>query len=394
MKIQNIERIPVLYHIRKKGWGAEDETGSKKYSIWPSTIPSVIIKVHTSDGQVGVGEAVNMHWYLGNTQAQSYRVLGLYDDFLRGKDPVDLEILHKGLVSIIGRGAPGARAADDAISMALFDLLGKAWGEPVYNILGGAHTLRIPINPNIYMSSPDDMAEEAKRYLKNGFRAIKIKCGMDIEEKGWSLDTGIFDVRKLIQTLDVIPGNIMVDADPNQSWGPYKRTITIVKSYGLERYLNLGIEQPVQYMDIDGASRIAKGIGLPLILDESIFSIESFAEVIKRGAADRIVLKTVRVGGLFVGRKIINMAEAFNIGVSVDSLPYSKIGDTAIAHLAATIREPQPGGWGDDWLAEDTVKHGGVKIHDGFATIEGKAPGLGIELDDEAIDQIRVKPDY
>jgi L-alanine-DL-glutamate epimerase-like enolase superfamily enzyme len=237
------------------------------------------------------------------------------------------------------------------------------------------------------------MADQAKRFVSCGYKALKIKCGMDLEEKGWSIETAAAEVQKLVRTLEQVPETVLIDADSNQAWGNYKRAITIVRKFGLEKYLNLGIEQPVHYMDIEGASKIAKAISLPLILDETIFSPESLAEVIIRKAADRIVTKPVRVGGIYTARKMIAMAEASGIGVAIDGLPYSKIGDTAMCHLAATIKEPYPGGLdGHTWLRENPVKSGGLTIEDGYAKVSS-SPGLGIQLNDDVIEDIRTEVD-
>lgn len=391
MKIKSVERIPVLYHVMKKGWGEEGETHSKKYELWPSTMPCVLVKITTTNGLTGIGESMAMDWYLGNTQSHNFALLGLYAKQLQGEDPTNVERIHKILLSSSGRGHPNARSADDAIDMALLDLLGQAWGEPVYTILGGFHHTKIPINPNLYMGTPENMAEEAKEFVRRGYKALKIKCGMDIEQEGWSLETARHDLAKLTRTLEEVPETILIDADPNQSWGNYKRAISIVKAYNLERYLNLGIEQPVHYLDIEGASKIARAIRLQLILDESIFSPEAFAEVIRRNAADRIVLKTSRVGGIYVARKMITMAETFGINVAIDSLPYSRIGDTAMCHLAATIKEPYPGDLETHtWLKENPVKRGGLVIEDGYAKVPS-SPGLGIELDEDVIEKMRVQ---
>ena len=393
MRIRSIERIPITYHVIKKGWAEEGESGTKKYEIWPSTLPSVMVKIFTDDGQMGIGEANVQHWYLGNTQAHNYKLLGMYEKHLVGEDPANLERIHKIMVSMSGRGAPGVRAADDAIDMALYDLLGRAWHEPVCNLLGGANHLRIPINPNIYLGTPEEMAKEARELVKQGYKALKVKCGMDIEEKGWSLETARFDISKLTRTLEEVPEDILVDADSNQSWGTYKRAIEIVKVFGLEKYLNLGIEQPVHFSDIEGASKIARAIKLQLILDESVFSPEALLEIIRRNAADRIVLKTVRCGGLYPARKMIAMAETAGINVAIDCLPYTMIGDTAMCHLAATIREPYPGDFEcHTWIKENPVKHGGLTIENGYAVITPSA-GLGVELDDAAIEDMRSEVD-
>jgi len=388
MEIERIEKIPVEYHIEKEGWSRNVE--SKKYDFWPATLPGVIIKLHVSGGLCGVGEAVTQYWYLGSTLEHVYRALSMFEVALKGKDPRNLEKIHKIMESNLGRGAPGVQPAKDGLNMALYDVLGKHYGEPAYNLLGGAHQTSFQLMTNLYLGTPETMAKRAKEYADRGY-SLKIKCGMDIEEKGWSLATAKKDVRKLTLTLETVPDTIYVDADSNQSWGTAKRTITIVKSNNLEKYSNLAIEQPVQYADLEGASRIAAAISLPVVLDESIYSPEVLIEAIRKNAADRIVIKPTRVGGLYTTRKMISIAEAAGVNVSIDSTPFSKIGDTAVCHVAATIREPYPlDVETHTWLKENSVKSGGLVLDGDIAKIDSK-PGLGIELNEDVIESIRLK---
>lgn len=190
-----------------------------------------------------------------------------------------------------------------------------------------------------------------------------------------------------------MPSTVYVDGDCNQSWGSARRAITLVKAYNLERYNNLALEQPVRYLDISGARDIARAVALPLVLGETIFSSEMLIEVIRLNAAHRIVAKPTRVGGLIEGRKLVTIAEAANINVSVDGGPYSKIGDTALCHLAATIKEPYPlCSEFHTWIKEDPVKSGGLTLEDGWAKVSS-APGLGIKLDYDAIEEMEIKTD-
>ena len=120
---------------------------------------------------------------------------------------------------------------------------------------------------------------------------------------------------------------------------------------------------------------------MPVIVDEAVVSPQAMLQIVKEEAADRIVLKFNRVGGLFIAKKIAAICEAAAIGVSLDTMPFTRLGDTAACHLAATLRDRYPiDAEGHLWF-EDTPFRGGLEIAGGKARI-GTAPGFGVEIDD------------
>jgi L-alanine-DL-glutamate epimerase-like enolase superfamily enzyme len=387
LKIERIEKIPVVYHAVKAGWSKDD---ARRYAAWPSEIPAVIVKVYANDGNIGVGEAVTQHWYYGSTTADMYKALSLYGAALVGEDPRNLAVVERILEKTLAKGVPRVQPARDGLSVALYDLLGKHYGEPVYNLLGGAVSEKFELQTNLYMRTAEEMSKEARRYVRKGFGGLKIKCGLEVEEMGWSLGVAKVEASKITATLDSIPDTVLVDADANQAWGDSGRTVRLVKAFGLERYPNLSLEQPGRLEDLEGARRIRQTTTVPLVLDESVYSAERFTEIVRRQAADRIVLKGARVGGYTAARKMIAIAEAAGVGISLES-GLGMIGDVAVCHLAATINEPYPlEAETYTWVKENPVKKGGMIIQDGKAIL-GRGPGLGIELNDEIVDQIRVK---
>ena len=112
-------------------------------------------------------------------------------------------------------------------------------------------------------------------------------------------------------------------------------------------------------------------------------------QIARMGAADRIVLKINRVGGFFEAQKTIAICEAAGIGVSVDTNPFTLIGDTAICHAAAICRTPYPvdceGHQSFLTLGEHDFITGGVTIEGGVATLPGAA-GLGVDVDWEVLE--------
>jgi len=190
--------------------------------------------------------------------------------------------------------------------------------------------------------------------------------------------------------LEAVPGNIFIDADSNQAWGSTKTTVGIVEEILRDLYYpNLSIEQPLHYLDIDGHAFLRRALKVPLILDESVVSPEAMIQIVKRDAADRIVLKMNRVGGYQNAHRIIDICEAASIGVSIDTMPFTLLGDTAHCHLAATIRDPYPvDAEGHLWF-EDTPFTGGIKIHNGKVTLPD-TPGIGVDIDMEKLSSLRI----
>ncbi|MCK4819690.1 hypothetical protein KA005_28245, partial [bacterium] len=174
-------------------------------------------------------------------------------------------------------------------------------------------------------------------------------------------------------------------ADANQSWGNAKIALSAIEELLQHKYYpNLSLEQPLHYLDISGHNFLRKSARIPIILDESVLSPEAMLQIAKNDAADRICIKLNRVGGFWPARKIIDIAEAASIGISIDTMPFTKLGDTASCHLAATVRDPYPvDAEGHLWFDTDPFK-GGLEIKNGRAILP-KTPGLGIQLDEEIL---------
>jgi len=387
MKIKSIDKFPISLRPVKVGYRKED----KSSSVWASGVSTIIIRVNTDEGISGLGEATTITWYFNETQEGMIKLLESYEQLLIGEDPFNLVNAHCKMDLVTGEDTPGCHSARAAIDMALYDIIGKAQNRPVYEVLGGAYRTEFEMLTNLYEESPEEKAKACKEYVKRGFRGLKVKVGDILLTKGWSIQNFKKEKDKLIAALETVPPDIYIDADANQSWANAKIVVNIIEDILQNKfYSNLSIEQPLHYLDISGHSFLRKCVKVPIILDESVLSPEVMFQIAKNDAADRIVLKINRVGGFWPARKVVDICEAASIGISLDTMPFTKLGDTAICHLAATIKDPYPvDAEGHLWF-EDTPFKGGIEIKNGRAVLP-KEPGLGVELDEEKLRKMRVE---
>jgi L-alanine-DL-glutamate epimerase-like enolase superfamily enzyme len=374
MKIAAIECFPLRPKVQKEAW-TDDEY------VWPSVLPCFIVKVSAEDGSHGIGEATSQVWYLGETAEQIAANIKLYDGALRGKDPANFALCHQIMEATVGGGMPGGRTARSGVDMALYDLVGKARGVPVHALLGGAYRTSFEQLTNLYHKTPEAMAEGCREYVGRGFKGLKIKVGDVLLAKGWNRDNFESELDKLQAALEVTPRNVYIDADANQGWRSAQWTVSLLKRF--ERYDNLSMEQPLPYADLEGAAFVRAHSRTPVIMDESAWSPEAVMQLIRMQAADRIVLKLNRVGGFLPGHQIITICEAAGVGVSVDTNPYTLLGDTAVCHIAAVARTAYPvdceGHVSFLSLGEPNPFAGGITLRDGRAWLPD-APGLGVEI--------------
>lgn len=375
MNIKRLEWFPLSLKSIKEGW-TDDEY------VWPSEIPSLLVKITAEDGTYGIGEASSQVWYLGETREQMASVLALYAQAIKGRRVFDIAGAHAAMESVYSGGTPGCRAARAGVDMALYDLVGKLQGLPVYELLSGAFRTSFEMLTNLYFKTPAEMADGCKHFVDEGFRGLKIKVGDVLLAKGWSRANFKAELAKLDAAIESSPGDVYLDADANQGWRSPKWTLTMLARYA--GTTNLSIEQPLPFDDIPGAKFLRQKLEIPLILDESVWSPEAVMHLLRAEACDRIVIKLNRVGGFYPASQIVAMCSAANIGISVDTNPFTILGDTACCHLAATIPVHYPvdceGHLSFITLGEKNPFIRGVKCSAGTAHIDD-SPGLGVDVD-------------
>jgi L-Ala-D/L-Glu epimerase len=373
MKITKIEMFPIRMNPIKTDY---EYTG---------TI-NVIVRISTNAGISGLGEAAGHSSNFNQNLGSVLDWLRDYAEVLTGANPLDIIAAHRLMDGISGEYSPGCHPARAGVDLALFDIAGKAHNCPAYEVLGGTFRTEFELLTNLYEGTPKSKAAACTEYVKRGYRGLKVKVGASTIARGISVENFNAEKAKLVASLEVVPPDVYVDADANQSWVNAKIAVRIIEEVLTNKfYPNLALEQPIHHLDIEGCRYIRESLKIPLVLDEPVVSPQAMQRIVRHEAADRIVLKFSRVGGLWQARKIINICEAAGVGVSVDTMPFTLLGDTVNCHLAATIRDPYPvDAEGHLWF-EDTPFTGGVAIKNGRASITSDA-GFGVELDEKKLE--------
>jgi L-Ala-D/L-Glu epimerase / N-acetyl-D-glutamate racemase len=347
-----------------------------------SRIDSIVLKIHTDQGLVGIADSGDTSsWYRGETQDS---MTAMICDFfapkvLLGEDPTRIEKIV-GRMDLLARDNNQAKATVD---FALHDLVGKIRGVPVYELLGGKTIDRVPLGLVLGAGEPRDVAAEAVAVLAEGFCFVKLKAGRGTLRQ---------DIEMVAAVREAVGPDADLFVDVNAAW-TYDQALTTIRA--LERYRLSKIEQPLPAWDIEGMARLRGKVSTPIYADESAQELHHLMEIIARGAADGLMLKTQKAGGLLKSKRWLTMARLANLPVICGCMVGSGLEASPAAHLLVA----------DEWISRFPQENAGpLHIHDTLASrnIEGdlarnvpryeagylypnEGPGLGIELDEERV---------
>jgi L-alanine-DL-glutamate epimerase-like enolase superfamily enzyme len=336
----------------------------------------LIVEVFTDAGLVGIGNAA-----LAPPVTKALIDLQL-TPLLIGQDPWDLEFLWQHMfrkTMAFGRKGIGM-VAISAVDIALWDLIGKAAKQPCYRLMGGRTKPRIPVYASRLYSTPlDELADEARKYKEQGYRAMKLRFGWGPTDGAEGMQRNIDLVRTVRDTVGE-GVDIMADAYMGWTLDYAKRMLPRLEPFNL-RWL----EEPVIPDDIHGYAELKAYGRVPIAGGEHEFTLYGFRDLIQARAVDYIQFDTNRVGGLTQARKIAALAEAHSIPV----IPHA--GQMHNYHVVmASLNSPMAEHFpmvdvevGNElfWYIFD----GEPKATDGFVDLDESRPGLGLTINEAAL---------
>ncbi|HEX3353079.1 MAG TPA: L-rhamnonate dehydratase [Terriglobales bacterium] len=341
----------------------------------------LVVEVFTDDGLAGIGNAAL-------APQVTKQVIDLYlKPLLIDRDPWDIEFLWQTMyrkTMAFGRKGVGM-VAISALDIALWDILGKSAKQPVYRLLGGRTKPRIPVYASrLYSVELSELSAEAKRYKKDGYKAMKLRFG-------WGPADGAAGMQRnldLVHTVrEAVGDGIDVMADAYMGWtlDYAKRMLPLLQPFHL-RWL----EEPVIPDDIGGYAELKSYGRVAIAGGEHEFTLYGFRDLLQARALDYIQFDTNRVGGITQARKITALAEAYSIPV----IPHA--GQMHNYHVVmASLNSPMAEYFpvvdvevGNElfWCIFD----GEPKAKDGFIDLDENVPGLGLTINEAALEKFEV----
>ena len=348
----------------------------KTYIVPPRWL---FLKIETDEGFVGWGEPV----LEGHAETLRAKIVEL-EDFLIGEDPMRIEdIWQKVYRNGCYRGGPVLMSALAGIDTALWDIKGKAYGQPIHQLLGGPVRDHVRSYRWVGGDRPENLIHDVQEMQKAGFDAVKFNiCSeLQIVDSYAKIDTIVQQLSDLRSAI----GSTMDLAFDFHGRVHFPMARVLLKE--LEHLRPIFIEDAVVSTQIDAMASLAQATSIPLCIGERLHSRYDFKPVFEKRAASVINPDPAHVGGISEMVRIGHMAEAYDIALA----PHCPLGPIALAACLqvdavcynAFIQEQSLGihynvGTDlNDYLTVDSkflVTDGTLKIPDG--------PGLGIEIDE------------
>jgi L-alanine-DL-glutamate epimerase-like enolase superfamily enzyme len=296
--------------------GSYNWSGGKSVRVFDSTV----VRLTTDTGLEGFGEVCPLGPVYLPSYAEGARtgMMALAPDLL-GLDPRQLDVVNRAMDAAL-KGHPYVKSA---IDLACWDILGKATGLPVSELLGGRTGSDFVLYRAISQQAPEEMAARVVEYRREGYRRFQLKVGADVE-------TDIDRIRAVAAQLHA--GDILI-ADANTGWLAHE-ALRVARAV---RDVDVYIEQPcASYEECLGVRR---RIDHPFVLDESVDSVHTLVRAHADRAADVVNLKISKLGGLTRARQARDLCVSLGLGITIEDTWGGDIVTAAISHLAHSTPE-------------------------------------------------------
>ncbi len=398
MRIVDVEAIaisapnPAGTYWGKASWGAEE--ASNPLSHWqPTQVPhparmrpsyavgidTTLVRIETDTGIVGWGEAKAP---VAPRVAQTI-IHDLLRDLIVGADPRNVEVIWETLYASMrlrGHDSGFLIEAISGIDIALWDIIGKATGEPIHRLLGGAHRDRIEVYASGVPATKAARGEAdharmlaaAQSAVDRGFLGLKMAIGSGPEA----------DVASVRAVRELVGPQMAIFAD---AAGNYDVGRSVMVGRELET-LGVGfLEAPLPHEFVDGYAEVARALAIP-IANDVITTRYQVLDYLKRSALDIVQPDVCRSGGITELKRISVLTDAFGVAFT----PHVSIGSAvhfiASAHCAAAAPNlHQMEYWfGQNPLGDAILKEPALGLIDGHLPVP-QGPGLGIEIDEDVV---------
>ena len=330
--------------------------------------PIVILRVDTDDGIEGTG----VTFYGGAITASLKRAVDDLGALVIGEDPLRIEAIIAKLRAAAGGSGPAGMftLALSAIDIALWDIRGKALGQPLWKLLGGARQ-RVPTYASGALRrnlSLDEVVAAAGRLKDQGFREMKTQLALPGDTSPAK------EVERMRRVREAIGPDIKLMCDINQRWR-VEQAIDIgrrVEDAGVGLFW---LEDVTTHDDYAGIARVNAALATPICGGELVYGIVPFRHMIETRAVDYVMIDLIRVGGITQWLKVAGMAEAFNLPVVSHVVPEIH------AHLVAAV----PNGLTVEYMPWMLKLFDETPALDKSELVLSDKPGFGLSFNQHAV---------
>lgn len=337
-----------------------------------STRSTTLVRVDTDEGISGIGSAS------GNGELIEVIVAKVIKPLLVGMDPTEIDTIWDKAYVRGGHKEFGTRGigvvALSGVDIALWDILGKAHGVPLYQLLGGKCRDKVPVYATaLYPEEPSKVARRARGFADQGFHGVKIKVGFDLDQ----------DIRIVRAVREELGKDFIVMTDANQG---YSIDVALKASDAFADCGAYWLEEPLFVEDIKGHAILREKSKTPIAVGENLHMCYAFENFIMRGAVDFIQPDVARAGGITEIRKITALAARHKVPVSFHTWG-DGVALAASVHLSAALKDciVMELDYTYNPLREELLREP-FKVQNGFL-IPPERPGLGIELNPNALER-------
>ena len=364
-----------------------DEPFTSSRGWFYKTKGALVVEIRTDSGLVGWGDCY------GPAAVNRSIIDNVFKAALIGRDPFDVEVLWEELYNKIkDYGLSGFSISSiSGIDIALWDIIGKATNQPIHKLIGGAFRTQLQAYATgLYFKDMNRLNEEAvaeaKGYVTQGFKAIKMKIGLGSLTK---------DIDRVSAVRDAIGPDVQLMVDANHCFN-VPQAIAIGRE--LQKLNIHWFEEPISPEDLEGYVEVTGKLDMAIAGGENEFTKFGFRRIIERRAMDIVQPDVCAAGGITECKKIAALAQAS----SIQCVPHAwgtAIGLAATMHYLASLPFTPPcllpvppmleyeqtfNPFRDELSSADLTHKGG------FVTVPN-GPGLGIEINREVLERYRVK---
>jgi len=340
-----------------------------------STMDAFIIELISNCGTRGIGTVDPSPGYSRQTPPEIQNSLSEIVPTMIEQTPENPNKLLQYFNTIDGH-----ENAKCGVEMAYLDLYCRKREINIQEFLGGAFRQSESLNGWVGIETPTNMAKKAEEYSKKGFKSVKLKLNGDSEQ----------DIERIRTTCRAVGDEIQIRADVN---GAYDVETAIHVAQSLEDTSLEHLEQPVPLTDIEGLKQVTEATKTTIMADECLLSLSDVWEVLSRNAADRIKVKTLRLGGILPTRRALDTAESAGVpcivghGFGLSPAMSAELQLTTshenvvtpIESVGALKMQEEP------FKSVISVDNGSATIPDGY--------GLGIQLDNSQLPKFTTASD-